>query len=286
MIDALNNIKSPLVSIITPFYNSSKFIPRLIEAVSNQSFDSYEHIIVDDCSQGNNFTLLTEAVLKNPYVKVIKLSKNSGPVVARNEAIKHASGRYLAFLDADDYWMPNKLATQVKFMEENDAALSFSDYRFISEDGRLIGNRISGFNKIGWALHHMTRYLGCLTIVVNLEKVPDFQFPNICPASRAEDFLAWSKVIQKTGPALRCPHDLARYAQVANSRSSLGIRAAKSVWEMYISLENIPLVKAVPYFIAYVFFASFKRSWYRPRLESSMIDGELAKRYLLDGKND
>ena len=182
--------------------------------------------------------------------------------------------------------MPNKLATQVKFMEENDAALSFSDYRFISEDGRLIGDRISGFSKIGWALHHMTRYLGCLTIIVNLEKVPDFQFPNIRPAIRAEDFLAWSNVIQKTGPALRCPHDLARYAQVANSRSSLGIRAAKSVWELYRSLENIPLVKAVPYFITYVFFASFKRSCYRPRLESSMIDGELAKRYLLDGKND
>jgi teichuronic acid biosynthesis glycosyltransferase TuaG len=229
---------------------------------------------------------LCELALKNPYIKVIKQSKNSGPVVARNNAINHASGRYLAFLDADDYWMPNKLATQVKFMEENDASLSFSDYRIISEDGALVGKRISGFNKIGWSLHHMTRYLGCLTIMVNREKVPDFQFPNVRPAIRAEDFLAWSNVIQKTGPALRCPHDLARYAQVANSRSSLGFRAAKSVWVLYRDLENLPLVKAVPYFISYVFFVFFKRSFYRPRLESSMIDGELAKSYLLDGKND
>ena len=272
------------VSIITPVYNASKFIPRLLECVASQKLIICEHILVDDCSHDNSYGLLWEAALKNPYIKVIKQSKNSGPVVARNEAIKHASGRYLAFLDADDYWLPNKLATQVKFMEENDAALSFSDYRFISEDGRLIGDRISGFNKIGWRLHHMTRYLGCLTIMVNREKVPDFKFPNITPAFRAEDFLAWSEIIRRTGPALRCPHDLARYAQVANSRSSLGLRAAKSVWKLYRELEKIPLVRALPYFIAYVFFASFKRSWYRPRFISSVIDGELSKTYLLEAK--
>ena len=261
-------------------------MPRLISSVRNQNDVSYEHILVDDYSQDDSYKLLNELALENSYMTVVRLSKNSGPVVARNEAIKHASGRYLAFLDADDYWMPNKLVTQVKFMEENDAALTFSDYRFISEDGRLIGDRISGFNKIGWTLHHMTRYLGCLTIMVNREKVTDFQFPNISPAIRAEDFLAWSKVIQKTGPALRCPHDLARYAQVANSRSSFGFRAVKSVWDMYRDIENIPLVKAVPYFIAYVFFTSFKRSYYRPRVESSVIDGEFAKKYLLDAEND
>ena len=274
------------MSIITPVYNASKFLPRLLSSVGNQNGVTYEHILVDDYSQDDSYTLLNELALENSFMTVVRLSKKSGPVVARNEAIKHASGRYLAFLDADDYWLPNKLATQVKFMEENDAALSFSDYRFISEDGRLIGDRISGFNKIGWRLHHMTRYLGCLTIMVNREKVPDFKFPNINPGVRAEDFLAWSEIIRRTGPALRCPHDLARYAQVANSRSSLGLRAAKSVWEMYRVLEKIPLVRALPYFIAYVFFASFKRSWYRPRLESSVIDGELAKKYLLDGIND
>jgi len=276
-------INKPIVSVITPVYNASKFIPRLLESVASQDLIVYEHILVDDCSQDDSYGLLSEAALKSPYIKVIRLPKNSGPVVARNEAIKHASGKYLAFLDADDYWMPNKLAIQVKFMKENDAALSFSDYRFISEDGKLVSKRISGLNKIGWLLHHMTRYLGCLTIMVNTEKVPDFQFPDITPAYRAEDFMAWSKIIKQTGPALRCPHDLARYAQVANSRSSHGLRAAKSVWQIYRDFENIPLIKAVPYFIVYALFAYFKRSFYRPRFISSVIDGELSKKYLLDG---
>ena len=275
--------EAPKISVITPVYNASKFIPRLLECVANQESIVCEHILVDDCSQDDSHELLNEATSKNPFVKVIRLSKNSGPIIARNEAIKRASGRYLAFLDADDYWVPSKLATQVKFMEENDAALSFSDYRFISEDGNLVGKRISGFNKIGWSLHHMTRYLGCLTMIVDREKVPDFQFPKIKPAYRAEDFLAWSYVIQKTGPALRCPYDLARYAQVSNSRSSLGLRAAKSVWQLYRDVEKIPLIKAVLYFIIYALFATFKRSFYRPRFISSVIDGELSKKYLLDG---
>jgi len=271
------------VSIITPLYNASKFIPRLLNCVVNQESINFEHIVVDDCSQDNSYELLTKAVLKYPFIKVIRLPVNSGPVVARNEAIKLASGKYLAFLDADDFWLPNKLATQVKFMEEHNAALSFTDYRFISEDGSFVGNRISGFNKIGWNLHHMTRYLGCLTIMVDREKVPDFQFPDISPAYRAEDFLAWSNIIKKTGPALRCPHDLARYAQVANSRSSLGYKAAKSVWQLYRGVEKIPLIKAIPYFIFYVFFAFFKRFLYRPKFISSDIDGELSKNYLLGG---
>lgn len=276
-------INKPIVSVITPVYNASKFMPRLLECVANQESIVYEHILVDDCSQDHSHTLLSQAAIKNPCIKVIRLSKNSGPVAARNEAIKYASGRYLAFIDADDYWVPSKLATQVKFMEENDTALSFSDYRFISEDGRYIGKRISGFNKIGWSLHHMTRYLGCLTIMVDREKVPNFKIPDISPSSRAEDFLAWSYIIQETGPALRCPHDLARYAQVSNSRSSLGLRAAQSVWQLYRDIEKIPLIKSVPYFIVYAFFATFKRSFYRPRFISSVIDGELSKKYLLDG---
>ena len=273
---------APIVSVITPVYNSSKFIPRLLECVANQESIFCEHILVDDCSQDNSHELLSWAASKNPYITVIQLSKNSGPIVARNEAIKHATGKYLAFLDADDYWMPNKLATQVKFMEENAAALSFSDYRFISEDGTLVGDRISGLNKIGWSLHHMTRYLGCLTMMLDRERVPNFQFPNINPAYRAEDFLAWSYIIQKTGPALRCPHDLARYAQVSNSRSSLGLRAAISVWQLYRNIEKIPLIKAATYFILYALFAVAKRSFYRPRFISSVIDGELSKKYLLD----
>jgi glycosyltransferase involved in cell wall biosynthesis len=265
-------------------YNASKFISGVLECVASQDLVVCEHILVDDCSQDNSYALLCEAALNYPNIKVARLPKNSGPIAARNEAIKMASGKYLAFLDADDYWMPNKLATQVTFMEKNDVALSFTDYRHISENGALIGRLISGLNKINWELHHITRYIGCLTVVINREKCPDFLFKGIGKSSRGEDFLAWSEVIKKYGPALRCPHDLARYRDVLNSRSSNIMNSISSMFNIYRYVENISLVKLVPYFICYVFFATIKKLWARPFLLSSSIDGELAKKYCLANK--
>ncbi len=274
-------INKPVVSIITPVYNASKFIPRLLECVKNQDIIACEHILVDDCSNDDSFTLLSEAALKNPNIKVIRLIKNSGPVVARNEAIKHATGKYLAFLDADDYWLPNKSSVQVEFMETTGAFMSFCDYRTISEDGLLVGRRLSGFNKINVSKHFMTRYIGCLTVMINLEKDPDFKFLNIDPSIRAEDFVTWSHFIKKNGPALRVPHDLARYTRVKNSRSSLNSKSALSIFFVYFKLEKTFIPKAVFYYICYIFFSLYKKSRYEPIFKSFMVDGEIAKFYLI-----
>ena len=180
--------------------------------------------------------------------------------------------------------MPNKLAIQVRFMEENNAVISFSDYRIINDDGRLIGKRISGFNKIGLSINYITRYLACSAVILNFEKMPDFQFPNIDKRFKAEDFLAWTKIIKENGPALRCPYDLTRYAKVFNSRSSNSIEAVISVWTLHRVIEKTALVKVVRFFIHYLFFSIFKRLWYEPRIKSSIIDGEFSKKYLLDIK--
>ena len=220
------------VSVITPIYNAVYFLPRLFRSVSSQRYGSVQHFLIDDCSTDGSLTCMQLQASADPSVTVCSLQSNQGPVAARNAGIDLATGKYLAFLDADDYWLPEKLAVQVQFMEETGAAISFSDYRYISEDGQFVGRRLRGPDRVGFALHHMTRYLGCLTIMVNREKCPDFRFPDISPAYRAEDFLAWSALITRHGPALRCPHDLARYAVVPNSRSSGALRAAASVWKL------------------------------------------------------
>lgn len=261
----------PLVSIITPNYNGERFIRRVVESVRRQNF-SVEHIIVDDCSTDGSWSLLVELSQKHPWLMPVRLNQNSGPVVARNRAIELSRGRFLAFLDVDDFWLPCKLKTQIEFMSSNDCSLSFSDYRFVSEDGKKIGRRIQGFKKIGWDLHHMTRYLGCLTIILDREKNPDFKFPNVSATVRAEDFLAWSHWIQQFGSALRCPYDLARYAVVDNSRSSSKIKASGSVWQVYREIENIPLVPALFYFSAYAAGVFWKRYWNRPFMNRAEVD--------------
>ncbi len=267
----------PLVSVITPVFNGERFIQRVVNSVSQQNF-SVQHIIVDDCSTDDSWNLLESLTTKFPWLKPIRLNKNSGPVLARNEAIKNASGRYIAFLDVDDFWLPGKLSTQISFMEENNCGISFTDYRFVSENGAFIGPRIKGFNSIGDHLHHMTRYLGCLTIVIDREKYPNFLIPDISPAYRAEDFLAWRDYMLQVGePALRCPHDLARYSVVQNSRSSKPLRAAKSVWLLYRDVERLSLLKSLFYFSCYLAFSFLKRKIYKPQLKREKVDsGDIA----------
>lgn len=260
----------PLISIVTPNYNGERFIHRVVESVRQQNYP-VEHIIVDDCSTDGSWELLEKLSQEYPWLKPVRLEQNSGPVVARNRAIELAQGRFLAFLDVDDFWLPHKLQTQIDFMLSKDCVLSFSDYRFVSEDGRRIGRRLQGFDQIGWHLHHMTRYLGCLTIVLDREKHPDFRIPEIRPATRAEDFLAWSQCIQRFGPALRCPHDLARYAVVPKSRSAAK-KGSISVWRLYRHLELIPLHLAAFYFFAYAVGVFWKRYWYRPFMKRAEID--------------
>jgi teichuronic acid biosynthesis glycosyltransferase TuaG len=263
----------PLVSVITPNFNCYRFLPRLIECVRRQNFP-LEHIVVDDCSTDGGWELLLELSRLHSWLKPVRLDKNSGPVVARNKAIELARGQFLAFLDVDDLWLSQKLNTQVQFMMENGCALSFTDYRFASEDGFKIGHRLRGFSQIGWRLHHMTRYLGCLTVIVDRNRVPDFFFPDLQTAKRAEDFLAWSQCINEHGPALRCPHDLARYSIVQNSRSSVTRSSVLSVWRLYRDVEGIALIPAGIYFLVFAFGVVWKRLRYRPFLDRGVVDAD------------
>jgi teichuronic acid biosynthesis glycosyltransferase TuaG len=257
----------PKISIITPVYNAERFLPQLFISVQSQTYQDFEHIIVDDCSTDSSYELIKHYASRDSRVKVLRHQYNLGVVKARNTAVNISKGRFMAFLDADDIWLPEKLSVQINCMIENGAVLSFTDYRFVSEDGKSVGKRIKGPSKIGWRLHHMTRYLGCLTVMVDRKQVHDFSFGTISSAYRAEDFLAWSKIINEYGSASRCPHDLARYTVVKNSRSSDGVKAAMSVWALYRKIEKIPLVTSAIYFSCYILFSSLKRYLFRPRFD-------------------
>ena len=267
----------PTISVITPVYNAVRFLPQVVESVKSQCEVNVEHILVDDCSTDGSLELLHKLASGNPSIKIFALPTNSGPVVARNYAVTKATGRYLAFLDADDLWLPEKCSIQLAFMQKTGAAITFTDYRFISEDGCLIGRRLRGPRQIGWHMHHMTRYLGCLTIMLDRDMCPGFVFPDINPSYRAEDFLAWSMIIKNVGPVWRVPHDLARYTVVKNSRSSRPVRAALSVWKLFRYVEKIPLYKVCVYFSIYSIFASAKRFFCRPQWPRACIDDNWVK---------
>ena len=125
---------SELVSIITPCYNSEKFIEECITSVLNQSYQNWEMLIVDDNSSDNSSILIKSYSKQDDRIKPIFLNDNLGPAMARNKAISIAKGKYIAFLDSDDIWLPKKLEIQINFMKKNNCSFVFSSYSVISDN--------------------------------------------------------------------------------------------------------------------------------------------------------
>lgn len=127
------------VSIITPLYNCSNYLEKTINSVLMQTHVDWELILVDDFSPDNSAEIAEQFSKKDSHIRVICLSKNSGAAVARNTAIEAAQGRYLAFLDSDDQWLPHKLETQISFMHEHNVAFSYAAYEKLNELGEVVG---------------------------------------------------------------------------------------------------------------------------------------------------
>ena len=156
-----------LVSIITPSYNSSRFIEECVNSVLLQSYSNWELLIVDDCSDHNSKELLLILEKKDERIRVTFLDNNIGAAKARNIAIRSAKGRYIAFLDSDDIWEKSKLEKQIKFMKKEDIAFSFTSYTPISEDGSVSFAEINTPNKIDYFGYLKNTIIGCLTVVID-----------------------------------------------------------------------------------------------------------------------
>ena len=136
------NDSLPLVSVITPSYNSEEFISQTINSVINQTYSNWELLITDDCSNDLSIEIIKPFVKKDRRIKLYTLEHNSGSGVARNNSIKYAKGKYIAFCDSDDQWLPNKLEKQIAFMKENNLQFSYSSYKVCNEEDKIVGSVI------------------------------------------------------------------------------------------------------------------------------------------------
>ena len=159
-----------LVSIITPNYNCEKFIEETINSVLAQTYNNWEMIIVDDCSSDKSFEIACAYSNKDKRIKVFKNEKNSGAAISRNKAIEMSRGEYLAFLDSDDIWMPNKIQTQLSFMKQHNCDFSFTEYEHIDENGISLKKIAKVINKLTYRKMLFHCWPGCLTVMYNQEK--------------------------------------------------------------------------------------------------------------------
>ena len=181
-----------LVSIIMPSYNTASFIEETIQSVLNQTYTNWELIIVDDCSTDNTDEVLEN--IKDSRIRYFKNDKNSGAAVSRNKALREARGQWIAYLDSDDLWMPEKLEKQIHFMETNGYAFSYTNYEEIDVNGNKTGVSITGPKKITKTGMFNYCWPGCLTVMFDANKIGLIQIEDI---KKNNDYAMWLKVCRK-----------------------------------------------------------------------------------------
>lgn len=187
-------MKESLVSIITPTYNCGKFIAETIRSVQAQTYTEWEMIIVDDCSNDDTEKVVAEFQKSDSRIRYLRNDLNQGAALTRNKALREAKGRWIAFLDSDDLWLPEKLERQIAFMENNGYAFSYHEYEMIDEKSKPLGVMVSGPTCVGKIGMVNFCWLGCLTVMYDRNVIGDIQIADI---KKNNDYAIWLKAICK-----------------------------------------------------------------------------------------
>lgn len=196
-----------LVSIVMPSYNCGKYVEQTIRSVQEQTYQSWEIIFVDDCSTDDSVARVMAMKEKDDRISIYHNFKNIGAAASRNIALRHAKGRWIAFLDSDDLWEPTKLERQIRFMEENDYKFSYTYYEEMDADGKDTGVMVLGPPKITKAGMFAFCWPGCLTVMYDASAIGLIQIEDI---KKNNDYAMWLKVCQKADCYL-LPESLAKY---------------------------------------------------------------------------
>lgn len=241
-------------SIILPLYNASNFIDETLQSVLAQTYAHWELLVVDDVSTDNSLAIVQKYAAKDKRIKLLQHSKNAGAAQARNTGIKNATGRYIAFIDADDVWLPNKLEKQLQFMHTNNLAFTYASQILIDENGAEKGKFIT-IPEITYRSMLKTCWVGCCTAVYDTEKLGKQYFET---QRGQEDYILWLQIIKQIGTSKGIIEPLAKYRAVSGAVSANKIAAAKRQWKVYRELEKLNLMQSSYYFIHYAVNAVFR----------------------------
>lgn len=247
--------KNPLVSIVIPAYNCATFISDTIKSIQAQTYENWELFIINDCSTDNTKDIVKS--VSDARIKLVEQKKNGGAAKARNTGIMQAGGQFLAFIDSDDLWQPEKLEKQMKFMQEKGSAFSFTGYEFSDENAKPNGKIVTVPETISYkqALRNTTIFTS--TVMFDLSKISkeDILMPDV----KSEDTATWWKVLKIINHADGLNENLSIYRRSKNTLSSDKKEAIKRIWNLYRKQEQLNLVSSSMNFIGYAFNAVKRR---------------------------
>ena len=232
-------MENELISIIMPTYNCAKFIKETIQSVINQTYENWELVIVDDCSNDNTEEIV--ASFNDKRIKYHKLEKNSGAAVARTTAMKMATGNYMAFLDSDDLWKKDKLEKQLDFMKKNNYNFTCTAYEQIDEEENKLNKVIKTKKKANYNRILLDCPVGNSTVMYNVDNLGKFEVPNI--RKRNDDAL-WLQILKKEKFIYGMPDVLMEYRIRNNSISSNKLSLIKYHWQLYREIEHLSVIRS------------------------------------------
>ena len=249
--------KDKLVSVVIPVFNAGKFIDETIGTVRSQTYDCWELILVDDGSTDDVREKIEKWCKEDDRIRLIVKEKNEGVAQARNTGIDEAKGRYLAFLDADDIWRPDKLEKQLEFMEKKGAAFGFTAYEFADEEGYETNQWVAVPETITYKKALSRTVIFTSTVMFDLSKISKdtIKMPNV----PSEDTATWWKILRSGCTGYGLDKEYTVYRRPEKSLSSNKFVAIKRIWNLYRNVEKLPLLESMWNFVWWAIRAVIRR---------------------------
>lgn len=255
----LNSSRSPncvdeLVSIIMPAYKAAGVISQSIQSVLDQTYQNWELIITDDCSPDHTVEVVRGWCKRDERITLIEAPVNGGPATARNLSLRQARGRWIAFLDSDDLWLPQKLERQLTFHIRQQAKISFTEFRRMHADGAGFGRVVKIPIELTYRQLLGNTGIATSTVLVDRRLTGTFSMKKIF----YDDFGCWLDILRSGGRASGLREDLMRYRVMSESVSRNKRRSAIEVWKTYRNVEELGLLESSFYFASYAARAALK----------------------------
>lgn len=251
-----------MISIVVPVYNAEKYIAETIRMVQAQTCGDWELILVDDCSADGSVACI-EAYLKQmedrdrEQIRLIRKERNEGAAAARNQGLSCSQGRFLAFLDADDVWLPDKLEKEMAFMEAKEAAFVFTAYEFGNEKAEGTGKIVTVPERLHYRAALSRTVIFTSTVLFDCDKI-DRELLKM-PAVESEDTATWWNILRNGYTAWGLNEVTAIYRRPPRSLSANKLTAVRRIWNLYRRVEKLSFVDSIGHFVFWAVRATLRR---------------------------
>ncbi|MCM1186411.1 MAG: glycosyltransferase [Lachnoclostridium sp.] len=237
-----------LISIIVPVYQVENYIVETMDCVCAQTYENWELLLVEDCG-GDNCAKIIENYARNKGDSRIRLlcqTSNMGAARARNRGLKEAKGRYIAYLDADDLWTPEKLERELTYLKEKEAAFVFTGYEFADQYGNGTGKVVRVPERLNYkeALKNTTIFTS--TVMFDTEKIQKEMLE--MPVMKSEDTALWWRILRNGYTAWGLDENLVKYRRAGTSLSSNKLEAVRRIWGLYRKAEGMGILNSAYHF--------------------------------------